>query len=240
MNEKLLGLIRTKSTQENVDALIRSMEAMLCQQSILALDEETLASAIDNEGEFLLLEGSYDDFTDESGCDAVLLRKLNEALSIHICFEDDGSYYEKIESFVSCIYEHTEAQQRFVFGVKEVTQLSSSPVRILLSEIYPINQLDIALGEWVYDFIGADEAYFKEHFRAIREKLSREIGINILPLNTEVDRSLDDNEVILYDTISKEKIVSFSVEKDADKKGLDIYLLKLYYILLKLGAKYQH
>jgi len=239
MNKKLQELIVKKTVQENQKDVLQNIDSMICSESEVSLDDEALYAALEKEGEFFILKAKYEDF-DLFSKNEPLDTKLNEALSITICFEDDGNKYEKIEAFVKYIYSHTTQDQKFVFGVKRVDKLSDFPIKILLSEIYPINQLEIHLGRWIANFIDLNEEYFKEHFAYVREKISQEIGIKILPLNRIVGDHLRDNEAFLVDSVTQEKIVAFSIDKCDDKKALDIYLLKIFYIFLKLGAKYKH
>jgi len=239
MNKKLSNLISKKTSKENFEDVENNVDAMICKESSVALSEERLYDALDSDGEFFLLKAKYEDFNLEKE-NPLLDVKLKEALYITICFEDDGTLYKEIEKFVKYIFEHTVAQQKFYFGIKQVDTLSEYPVRILLSEIYPINQLQMHLGEWIDAFIKSDKQYFQEHFALVREKISREIGVSILPLDVVVDENLCSNDALLLDSVTREKIVAFSIEQCEDKKALDIYLLKLYYIFLKLGAKYKH
>jgi len=239
ISTKLNDLIIKKTTEKNYKDVKENIEAMLSPESELPLDEDSLFDALKGDGEFFLLKARYEDFN-LNEANTLLDLKLKEALCVTIFFEDDGAEYEKIEAFVQYIFEHTMPQQRFCFGIKRVKELSEYPVRILLSEIYPINQLQIRMGKWIDSFIQLDEAYFKEHFTYVRAKISKEIGITLLPLDIVVDEELCPRDVVLVDSITKEKIVAFSVEEDEDKKALDIYLLKLYYVFLKLGAKYKH
>ena len=239
MTENLKNIIIKKTLQENQADVLTTIDSMICAESELPLREETLYEALVGEGEFFLLKAKYEEF-DLSTDNLLLDKKLNEALCITICFEDDGSRYEEIEAFVKYIYTHTEKEQKFLFGVKKVDKLSEFPLKILLSEIYPINQLEIHLGEWISSFLSKNKPYFKEHFAAIRANISQEIGITLIPLNIKTQEDLCKNEVILLDSVTKERIVAFRVETCDDKKALDIYLLKLYYIFLKLGSKYKH
>ena len=239
MNKRLENLISKKTAQENFEKVLKSIDKMICSESEVALSEDTLYEALEGDGEFFLLKARYEDF--DLGAENPLLdRKLKEALMITICFEDDGSKYKEIEAFVKYIYENTTGDQKFRFGIRCVEKLGDYPIKILLSEIYPINQLDIHLGSWIYDFIRSDREYFKKHFAMVRAKISQEIGIALLPLNIINDENLCENDAMLLDSVTKERIVAFNIHKSEDKKALDIYLLKLYYVFIKLGGKYKH
>jgi hypothetical protein len=237
MNQKLKELIIAKTGKEYQQEMLQSIEEMVCEGSALPLDEDTLYQTIAKEGEFLLINANYDEVSFE---DKAFAMKFVEALDIIVSFEDDGTRYEMIESFVKEIHNRTSSLQKFHFGVKKVERLSAYPLKILFGNIYPINQLEIHLGSWIHEFIQLNENYFQPHFKQIRAALSKEIGIPILPLYTQEDKALLDNEVKLIDSVTKEVLVEFSVTKDEDKKALDLYLLKLYYLFLKLGLKYKH
>jgi len=239
MNTKLLDLVSKKTSLDNFEEVKDNIASMICTEGSVSLNEDILCDALSGEGEFFLLKARYEDFHLEKE-HRLLEKKLKEALHITICFEDNGDFYTEIERFVKYIFEHTTKEQKFYFGVKQVKKLGEYPVKILLSEIYPINQLQIHLGEWIYDFISSDTDYFQERFAQARAKISHELGITILPLDVIVNDDLAPNDVVLLDSLTKEKIVAFSIEKSADKKALDIYLLKLYYVFLKLGVKYKH
>jgi len=239
MNKELIELIKSKTLKDNTQSVIENLEAMLCNNGEFDVDESMLHDALQGRGEFFLLQVRYEDFSSKQE-HPLLEKKLKEALCITITFEDDGSQYTNIEEFVKYLYAHTTQEQKFCFGIKKVETLSEYPIRILFSEIYPINQLEIHLGKWIFDFIESDKSYFEQHFAYIREELSRELKIPILALDTKYDAGLDDNEVLLLDSVTKEEIVNFRVEKNEDKKALDLYLLKLYYVFIKLGSKYKH
>jgi len=239
MNKELIDLINKKTAKENFEYVKENIKGMISPKSAVPLEEKTLYEVLNGEGEFFLLKASYQDFNLDKE-NKLLDLKLKEALCVTVCFEDDGSLYSEIEKFVKYIYAHTTLQQKFYFGIKQVEQLSDYPVKILLSEIYPINQLQMHLGKKVDAFIKSDVDYFKEYFALVRGKISDEIGIALLPLDIIVDDKICDKDVVLLDSVTKEKIVAFSIEHCEDRKALDIYLLKLYYVFLKLGAKYKH
>ena len=238
MNSKLKKIIEEKTLKENREAVVENIESMLCCNSDAKIDEEMIYNAIAKEGEFLILEGRYEDF-DIYSESSLFKEKLNESLEIIVFFEDDGDQYEKIERFVKYIYNNT-SEQKFIFGIKKVEQLSQNPLKILLASIYPINQLEIHLGKDIYNYIEANRDYFEPYFAAIRSELSKEIGVVILPLNTLRDTKLQNNQVQLIDSVTGDVIVEFSVELTQERDSLDYYLMKLFYVFIKLGKKYNH
>jgi hypothetical protein len=194
----------------------------------IALTQEDLLEALTLGGEFLLLKLHYSDFEQELKSQKIKY-KISQSLAVVVSYEDDGSSYEAIETFVKYMHSFYDTKQHCIFGVKKVEKLSEFPVKILFSGIFPINQLHMGLGEKIYELIHSDDEYFKPRFEALREELSCEIGLPILPLFPYLDKSLDAFDVKLVDPLDERTVCEFRVCEALTKESLEIYLMKLFY-----------
>jgi hypothetical protein len=207
-----------------------SLLEMLCgSDDFIPLDEGQLLDALEIGGEFLLLKLHYDDFDLEQKSQKIKY-KISQSLSVVVSYEDDGNSYDKIEKFVKYIHSISDEKQHCIFGVKKVAKLSEFPIKILFSGIFPINQLEMGVGEEIYRLIHSDDDYFIPRFEKFRDDISIEIGMPILPVFPRLDRSLDDFDVLLWDPLDGRIISEFCVCKKLSKETLEIYLVKLFYI----------
>ncbi|SFV63798.1 hypothetical protein MNB_SM-6-479 [hydrothermal vent metagenome] len=216
----------TKNTQEIQNTILR----MICNEDEpIPLNAASLLSALKIEGEFLVLKLRYEDFNDEIHSQKIK-RKISQALSVVVSYEDDGNAYEDIKKFVTYIHEAIDTKQNSIFGVKKVDKLSEFPVTILFSGILPINQLHMSIGKEIDRLIHSDDAYFLPRFTKLRDDISQEIGIPILPVLPVLDENLDDYQVRLVDMIDGRVISDFKVVEEFNKETIEIYLQKLFYI----------
>jgi len=204
----------------------------------LKIEKSALEDALLANGEHFVIELSYDDVRDELH-KKKLRNKLAEALSIFVCFEDDGKHFEDIASFSRYMYEHTQEEQHLQFGIKNTKKLSNKPVKILLCGIFPINQISIAIAPHLYRFIQTNKNVLEPKFRYVRELLSKELNIPILPVEHYEDTTLQANEIVLKDTKTKTTLgrchLTTSTQDEQEMFQLiDNYLLAIISIYKKL------
>jgi len=227
--EELLQYIADNSVR-NTQEIQKGVANMICHNdSPIPLSESDLLSALKLDGEFLVLKLAYSDFEDEMKSHLIKY-KISQALSVVISYEDDGESYNDIREFVEYVYENSDDKQNSTFGIKNVEKLSEFPVTILFSGILPINQLRMSIGKKVEELIHSDDAYFIPRFQAFRDKLSREVGVPILPVLPMYDEYLEDYQIRLVDMTDGRVISDFEVAKEFSKKTIEAYLLKLFYI----------
>jgi len=239
MNETISKLLKEKTTPQNYEKVYQALELLRVEDGALRVTLKDLQEALSGEGEFVIVEGDYSEFETQE-YKTWLKRKLCEAIEIVVVFEDDGTQFEKIEEIAAFIYTHTSSMQKVKIGVKKVEQLSTTPLRVLFAEIYPINQLEMFLGSDIFEFIEQNKEYFEPYFEQIRMMLWREIGVAILPLLPQKSQNLAPNGVCLRDRVTQKRIVEFEVEQLKEPKDLDLYLQKLFYIFVKLSKNYKH
>jgi len=229
----LIEKIKELSPKQSEEA-IPAITNMLCSCELQApLSEKSLLQALSLEGEYLVLKMSYDEFSQEL-IDAKIKYKISQALSIVVCYEEDGSSFEDIKKFVDYISSLTDPKQNAIFGIKKVKNLSSAPITILFSGILPINQLKMHISRDIYELIHSDEEYFKTRFKEFREILSQEIGIPILPVFPMLDKSLEPSEAKLIDLVDGRIISHFWTAEEMNKITIEGYLVKLFYIYITL------
>jgi hypothetical protein len=210
---------------------------MICSKDDpIELSEDKLLDALKQDGEFFLLKLHYDDFEDEKE-NMLIKYKISQALNVIVSYEDDGTSYNNIEKFVKYIYEISDDKQISIFGIKKVKKLSEFPIKILFAGILPINQLKMKIGKKVDELIESDKKYFKLRFKKLRDDVSKEIGVNILPLFPICDTQLDEYKVNLSDPLDNRIISEFELPKEISKETLEIYLLKLFYIYKVLAEQ---
>jgi hypothetical protein len=235
--QKLIEKIEELIPQERQEEAVKIITNMLCDDALLTpLYEEDLLQALSIKGEFLVLTMSYEEFAQEL-IDEKLKYKISQSLSVVVSYEEDGNSFEDIQKFVHYIAALADNKQNATFGIKQVEQLSASPVTILFSGILPINQLSINISQDVHDLINSDEAYFKSRFEEFRDILSAEIGVPILPAFPKLDKSLAPTQVTLIDPVDGRLISKFSAYEDVSKATIESYLLKLFYIYISLAKK---
>lgn len=234
--KELLEFIQENCTN-NIEEIENCVENMICDEnSPIPLNATALLDALKINGEFLILNLSYDDFENELKYQKIKY-KISQALSVIVRYEDDGNSFKHIDKFVNYISDISDKKQNSTFGVKKVEKLSQFPITILFSGILPINQLKMTIGKKIYDLIDSDRAYFKPRFKKFRDDLSEEIGTPVLPIFPIVDKELGDYKVRLVDLLDDRVISEFSICEKADKNTIEIYLLKLFYIYKVLAEK---
>jgi len=234
--KELLEFIQENCTN-NIEEIENCVENMICDEnSPIPLNATALLNALKINGEFLILNLSYDDFENELKYQKIKY-KISQALSVIVRYEDDGNSFKHIDKFVNYISDISDEKQNSTFGVKKVEKLSQFPITILFSGILPINQLKMTIGKKIYDLIDSDRAYFKPRFKKFRDDLSEEIGTPVLPIFPIVDKELGDYKVRLVDLLDDRVISEFSICEKADKNTIEIYLLKLFYIYKVLAEK---
>jgi hypothetical protein len=233
-------IVQEKTTAQNSAKVLQALESFIIKgDDGLSIGEATIQEALSGEGEFVIVESNYDEF-ETQGYKQWLKEKLSEAINIVVVFEDDGNQFGTIEKIAAFIYENTTSMQKVQIGVKKVKQLSATPLRVLFAEIYPINQLEMFLGDEVFDFIEQHKEYFLPYFQKLRFIISREIGVALLPLLPKKSQNLSPKEVCLTDKLTHKKIVEFQVKKLETTQDLDSYLQQLLKIFLQLGKRYKH
>ncbi len=226
-----------QNTTTNTQEMLECITSMICDQTQpIPLSEESLQNALALEGEFFVLKLQYSDLTQEIERQK-LKYKISQALSIIVSYEDDGSHFEEIHKFVEYMHTMSDAKQNMIFGIKNVEKLSQYPVKILFSGILPINQLKMSVGKEIDALIHSDESYFTPRFQQLRDELSKEIGIPILPLFPILDETLKPYEVRLVDLLDGRVISEFETTPDFNKESIEVYLLKLFYIYKVLAQK---
>ncbi len=227
--KKLIDVIKSTTTT-NSKEIENSITNMICSESDpIPLSEENLLNALSIEGEFLVLKLHFNDFEEELKSQKIKY-KISQALSVIVCYEDDGKSFEEIKKFVDYIHDISDDKQNATFGVKEVDKLSEFPITILFSGILPINQLKMTVGKKIDELIHSDDTYFLPRFSKYRDDISKEVGIPILPVFPILDEELGEFQVRLVDLLDGRVIAEFSVEEKLSKETIEIYLLKLFYI----------
>ena len=234
--QELEKLIESKTVPQHFSAMKEALESMLTEkEALLSIEDDLLIEALSLNGEYRLLELTYKDLEYEIKTRA-LKYILKEALFIITSFEDDGTHYETVKKFSEYLYDNTVEQQYFRIGVKEVEKPSAFPIKILFSGILPINQLRMYIGSELDSLIHSDENYFQVLFAQARVKISDTIGVALLPLYPEVDTNLASFGVKLIDPMTKRIVAQFEIApQHTDKKGIEIYLLKLFYVYQQLA-----
>lgn len=226
--QELMDCIK-ENTVTNTSEIQSCISNMICNSELLELSKESLLSALEIEGEFLVLKLDYSDFEEELKSQKIKY-KISQALSVVISYEDDGSSFESIEKFVKYVSNISDIKQNSIFGVKKVEKLSEFPITMLFSGILPINQLKLSVGEDIHKLISSDDEYYLPRFAKHRDDISKEIGIPILPVLPILDKSLEDNQISLVDLTDGRLIARFDVTQKLSKDTTEMYLLKLFYI----------
>ena len=222
---------------KQLDGFEKQIESMVCtQRDPIPLSRDILTTACELEGECACILANYADAAQELE-EQKLRYKVSEALSVIVSFEDDGSSFEKVASCVEYLSTLCDERQNFLFGVKKVEKLSQYPLKILFSGILPINQLHLHLGKGIQEFIDSDEIYFKKRFAKLREEISQEISIPILPVVPVVDASLNPYEVVFKDPLGDEEIAKFIFDTPLTKESLEPYLTKIFAIYKLLAEQ---
>lgn len=239
MTKELEDIIKKKSAPFCIDEMLDAMGDMVCDDDscVIKLKEENILNVLKSEGEFKVIKLKYEDLQEE--LDSKKLKYLlSQSIHVIISFEDDGSKKNEIESLLKYFYEFTTPRQSLNFGIKHVKNFSEFPIKIIFGGILPINQLRTYLGKDIYNLITSNQEYFRPIFQKLRDEISDEIGVTILPIYPTLDKNLNPNQVQLFDTFEKKVIYEFEVSPFSDKKGIDVYLVKLFYIYKKLAQKY--
>jgi hypothetical protein len=237
MKQKLLETIAKKTAPGHVGEMQETIMNMVCNENQpMPLSEETLCRTLEMKGEFLVLKMRYEDFEKELKEEKIKY-KISESLSIVASYEDAGDSLPHIETFVKYIHDLSEPSQNVLFGIRRVERLSDYPVTILFGGILPINQLRIHIGAAIDRLIASHPDYFQPRFKKLRGDLSEEIGIPILPRFPRVDPGLAPHRVRLFDPIENRVISEFEIPPHVEKEGVNVYLLKLFYIYRELGLE---
>jgi hypothetical protein len=224
-----------RHTTNNINEIQECITNMVCLESDpIPLSKKVLIDALESNGEFLVLKLHYNDFKDELR-NQKLKYKISQSLSIIVSYEDDGKSFQKINDFVKYIYDISDDKQISIFGVKKVKKLTTYPITILFAGILPINQLSMTYGKKIDEFIHSDDRYFKPRFKKLRDDISKEIGIRILPILPILDENLNDFQVRLVDQIDGRIISDFQLDNQLNKDVIESYLLKLFYIYKTLA-----
>jgi len=232
--EKLIEKIRLL-TPINTDKAVSIITGMICSDELCSpVTENDLYNALSIDGEYLVLQMDYDEFTEEF-LKQNLKYKISQAISVIVIYEDNGEVFDKIKEFVTYISDITDTKQNSVFGIKKVDKLSKFPVTLLFSGILPINQLRMYIGSDIYNVINSDREYFQNRFKEFRDLLSEKIKLPILPLFPQLDSSLSSTEVILIDMLDGKIIGKFETKKKLDRNVIDEYLIKLYHLYIYLA-----
>lgn len=187
---------------------------------------DVVEQALELEGECGCILANYEELQREFE-EQKLRSKVSEALSVLLCFEDDGNMFGSIEESVKYFREIVDENQNFMFGVKRVQKVSPYPVKILFSGILPINQIHMHIGTKVKSFIESDAVYFSNRFAALRQEISKSVGIPILPVVPVVDEQIGEYDVVLKDPLTQDTIASFTLQYPLTKESLEPYLKKL-------------
>lgn len=212
------------------------LDEMDCEDnSHIVLKRQEIQKALQLKGERLFLKLTYKELAQEFS-EQKIKSKLIEALSISVCFEDDGSVSEKVKEFVKYLYENSEEEQHLQFGIKKVNRLSPYPIKILFSAILPINQLEMAVEENLYNYIQEHRQELQSGFKSFRKSVSKEIKIPILPLKHYSDSELKPYSIRLIDSLTKESICECSIEHENMniEDIISSYLKKLFTVYLNI------
>ncbi len=228
--QKLINCIQ-KNTVDNSHEIQKCIMNMICASSDpIPLHQDNLLTALNIDGEFLVLKLHYNDFEDEIKSEKIKY-KISQSLSVIVMYEDDnGNSFHDITNFVDYMFNNSDEKQNVTFGIKSVEKLSEFPITILFSGILPINQLKITVGEEIYKLIKSDDEYFIPRFKKHRDDISQEINIPILPVLPMLDKELGNFQVRLVDLTNAKVISEFEVNEVLNKETVETYLLKLFYI----------
>ena len=237
MMKSLYRIIEEKALAKNVKEIKQSIEEMITNDSLLPLPAITLQKALECDGEFQIVTMQYDDIENEIKTHS-LKHLIKSSLHIVVSFEEDGYCFEKIQQFCEYLYKYSSLEQSLSIGVKKVSNLSKTPVRILFTGMLPINQLEMFIGEKLQQVISEEPEYFEPLFAVVREKITQKIGVPLLPLYPEVDKTLPPYGVKLIDPLDNGKtIIEFEIDECRTKEEIDKYLIKLYHIYVKLAKE---
>jgi hypothetical protein len=237
MDDRLIRLLVDKTEPAVLPQMLLQLMAMRgTQDDPMPLHDADFITSIEGPGEFFILTAAYEDLEAELHLQAIK-RHVGESLAIVAAYEDDGNSLPHIENFVRYIHGLSDPSQHAIFGIKKVTRLGEQPVKILFGGILPINQLRMRYGTAIAALLEREKDHFIPLFAELRQQLSQAIGLPILPLFPDTDPSLPPNRVILFDPTNGQTVCRFDVERTDDKKGLDLYLMKLYYTYLTLGEQ---
>ena len=232
--QRLLEAVARKTLPERTGEMQDAIARMVCNESQpIPLDADALSDALEREGEFLLLQMGYDDFEKEPE-ERKIEKKLREAASVVATFEEDGTRLDAIEEMLKYIHDRLDGLQSFRFGIRRVERLSDAPVSILFAGILPINQLRLQVGEEVMEMLEAYREHYDPLFENLRRELSEETGVPILPLPAQIDPDAPPRRVRLEDPYTDRVICEFEVAPLIEKEGLEIYMMKLYYVYKRL------
>jgi len=235
MEEKLVSIIEQKTPQKDISKA-KELFASMLDGDVLSLSEKELYKALSLRGSYILLELDFQELLQEIESKR-LQYLISEALCIVTSFEDDHNRFSQIKDFLEYINKTATQEQSLLFSVKTVKELSKKPIKVAFCGILPINQLRLYLGEDIYNYIHQHNDELQERFAKLREDISLEIGIKILPLFPILDRSLPPKKAKLVDRVTKEVVAEFDIKAIKDIQEIDIYLLKLFYIYKTLAQK---
>jgi len=215
------------------------IETLSCEDNALyPLPKQDVVKALSLEGDTFYVELSYEELQQDIYEEKIALKTL-EALSIILCFEDDGTQFEKIATYTKYLYNNTQEEQHLQFGIKKVDTLSQYPVKILFSGILPINRLEIAIETSLYEFIQQHYNILAPKFKQLRQQLSQEIQIPILPVKHYADTHLEKNQISLINAQNNQTVCECKVnDKDMETSQIiDDYLQKLFIVYKKLATQ---
>ncbi|NPA66119.1 MAG: hypothetical protein GXO11_04465 [Epsilonproteobacteria bacterium] len=237
--QNLYNLIEQKTVPQHQEYVKQALSSMLSKEALIQpVTEELLVKTVRLDGEFQVVLMDYNDLAEELQTKA-LRHLIKSALGIVVQFEEDGSCFEKIKTFSEYIYDFTSQEQSLHVSVEKVDTLSKTPIKILFGGILPINQMQMYIGKGLYDVIASEPDFFQPLFNIVRKKITKQIGIPLLPLYPEIDENLKPYEAKLVDPIEDKIIAKFEVDSCNTKENIDKYLLKLYYIYQKLAKQLQ-
>ena len=79
------------------------VKSMVCSKTEpIPLSFDDLTQALELKGDTFLLKAHYDDFEDELKNEKIKY-KISQALSVIVCYEDDGASFEEIKKFITYI-----------------------------------------------------------------------------------------------------------------------------------------
>ncbi len=226
----LKDYIYQKDSSEKSYELIKNM---ISDNTYVELEVDKLIKALSIDGEIFIVQMSYDDYDSEMKT-SKLRYLISQALSVVVSYEDDSKQSYRINKFANYIKDISDEYQNSIFGVKKVDKLSSMPITILFSGVLPINQLEMGVCKDVWEFINSDDDYFKPRFKKLRDDISKDCGVRILPLLPYFDKTLKPLNVSLKDIKENKIITEFEVIKNLNKETIEIYLEKIKQVYLAL------